>query len=90
MGTAETPQLVRRHGSWFLCSRPGYLRIPRGHLCYLAPEIVLLLKPTPKGLNGFWRSRASDVYAFGCANTFEYCSKWDKVDDVWFVQNIVV
>ena len=46
-------------------SRPGYLRIPRGRLCYLPPEIVVLLKPTPRGLNCFWRSRASDVFAFG-------------------------
>ena len=48
-----------------LASRPGYLRIPRGHLCYLSPEIVVSLKPTPKGLNSFFRSRSCDVYAFG-------------------------
>ena len=44
---------------------PGFLRIPRGWLCYQAPEIIRLLKVRDPGGEVPLYTKQSDVFAFG-------------------------
>lgn len=53
--------------------RPGWLKLPRGWLYYLAPELVRLLSPYQDAPDSECFTYATDVYAFGTV-WFEMCS----------------
>lgn len=51
--------------------RPNYGSVPRGHLTYLAPELMSSMVVEPPNLVPYAPfTKETDVYAYGLANSF--------------------
>lgn len=48
-----------------LCRKDDWLSVPRGWLCYLAPEIIRALKALQHAEKDLPFTKMSDLYAFG-------------------------
>lgn len=59
-------QLLMRILNIFIYRKGEWLTIPKGWLCYLAPEVIRSLRAGSRQENdNLPFSRASDIYAFG-------------------------